>query len=683
MKLNFNDVRQVTLFYEGRNATYLELFKNYLLYVMDRQAILESEWTAWMANIKSPVTYVIVSAIYGMYLDNSVSFEVYRQIRRYKWAPVEKWVMDNLTEEQRKKIQDDIEEEDGLFSKAILDLLEHVYSVRWADEVLDEIALNAIITWTWYGGIEYIKFEDKYKYNDGNWGKKEYIEKEDAPNIYSINPLNFFPSWSKDGTRRRSKYDIVRKIMTKSTFDNVYKFFNITLNKKKIDDEWEIIELKDWDMVIKNMMFNNMPWVISSKKYDWWETVYWVSWWSHNDIVTDNSFQIGKNSDLYEIYEVHTDNTIQIFANGVDHWVFERVWPRKRRPFFDIKFKSWLNWSAGMWAWYIAYNYQKIIDMFLNLRIDTDKIAASQPVVVGTDETIFNWKDHIDFYPWKIIKMHDPKNGIQPLQTVQPWWTANNEVEIVSKMIQDSLGLSWYTLGVQQKIERAAKGITELVKWSERAMKEFVKNIARAMSFASKYITILSVEYMSDETMTNIIGDTKLKELNIEDLIKDYTVSFDLQPLKTGVDQATTEMIRRFIQDAANMTRADWTPLFDQEAGYRLLLEKSWLPNELLLTEEEAEKYMIKQLENKYKMSSKERDMQQKYWPANMAWPWEAQPSNWVWNSLWWGGTTMTWVPQSWETNPKWVPWWIPWMVGWEWGLNNPNPVRNPEWNNV
>jgi hypothetical protein len=61
----FEDVKNVFLLNKARNTTYLEYYKNYIQYVMDRQMELDKdEATEWMSNVKSPTTFFLSSTLY-------------------------------------------------------------------------------------------------------------------------------------------------------------------------------------------------------------------------------------------------------------------------------------------------------------------------------------------------------------------------------------------------------------------------------------------------------------------------------------------------------------------------------------------------------------------------------------------------------------------------------------------
>jgi hypothetical protein len=85
MKLTFDDIKNIVSMNKARNATYIELYKKFYSWVIDRQVELDrTKETKRMANISSPVTYMICMAVFGMYQDSKVAFEVYKTIKKAK-----------------------------------------------------------------------------------------------------------------------------------------------------------------------------------------------------------------------------------------------------------------------------------------------------------------------------------------------------------------------------------------------------------------------------------------------------------------------------------------------------------------------------------------------------------------------------------------------------------------------
>jgi hypothetical protein len=85
IKLTFEDVKRIVSVHKSRNITYIELYKKFFMWVMDRQVELDmKKSTKWMSNISSPILYMLTMAVFGMYQDSKVAFEVYRKIKRSK-----------------------------------------------------------------------------------------------------------------------------------------------------------------------------------------------------------------------------------------------------------------------------------------------------------------------------------------------------------------------------------------------------------------------------------------------------------------------------------------------------------------------------------------------------------------------------------------------------------------------
>jgi len=625
------------------------------MWVMDRQVELDrKKETKWMANISSPITYMICMAVFGMYQDSRVSFEVYRTIKRAKWEDVES--------EEYKQTE--------TISYALIDLFDSIYDKsNWSEE-FDMSVLDAIILWNWFGGIWYEKSDDNYEVIWENWETIVIEEKISMPNIYRIVPLNFFTELSAR-TQQSAKLNIVRKIMTEKTINKEYEIYWKTFIPSK-NEKREILIEKDWNMVLRFLMFNNMPNVtdldaLGMKNTYWNSNWTWEQWQQHTDIWSDNSYSIGE--DLHEVYEVHTDTTMQVFIDWQEYWIFKRLWPRKKKPYFKIWFRKWLNWLYDMWVGLIWYQYHKVLDWFLNLRIDNDRLVASQPVLINSDETTFDWFDVLSMYPWKILKVKDINQSLKPAWLASNSWTvANSEVDMLGKTVQDAVGVSWYKMGIQQKVERSAKWVQELVDSVDASMKSFIASIAEAKWFISKYTILLALQYMDDDSIVEMSWINLKEELwDLTSFINDYKFNYNMQSISSLRERQELEMIKWLVRDYAWVTRPSWTPVLNQDEAFKLILEKTNLPSDLYLSEDDAKEYMEKSIEVNADLKKKESELMpqppmQPQAPAAQQWA-EMQgivPDVWVeWMTVWaqWAPWVQAW--SSWEgmaqtTNPLW-----------------------------
>lgn len=601
-KLSFEDVKKITGLHKGRNLVYSELYKKYFMSTMDRQAELDKKAeTRWMSNISSPIIYQLVSAVFGMYQDSKVAFEVYRKIKKAK--------DEELTPEEQ-KIHDEEVKKTTKISNQIIDLIEYIYDNTDGSEEFDMSVLDAIILGNGFWGIGYEKSEETYEVIDPKTqGKMKISEKNDTPNIYRIVPLNFFTELSAP-TQQKAKINIIRKIATAQRINSMYSAYGVKYAEPKERKNEDIIEKKDWNMVLRYLIFNNMPY-ITTKKNLWWDTENSVANWNgmHTDIFTDNSYEIGK--DIHEIYEIHTDETIQVFVDGVDLGIFARLWPRKKKPIYKLSFKDGVNWLYDIWVWYLWYNYHKVVDGFLNMRVDNDRLVGSSPLIVNSDDNYFDGMDFLEQYPGKLIKVKDVNMSIKPLQLQSNWATvANSEVDLLWKTIQDVVGVSWYKMWVQQKVERSAKWVSELVDSADASMKSFINSIAKAKSFIAKYITLLAITYMDKESLIKILGNDDLQtELKIEDLISEYSINFDIQSVSSIRDRQELETMKGIVRDFWGSARPDGTPLLDQEFAFRTIIEKSGMSNDLILTDEEALEYMKEQVKRNAELKTYESSL--------------------------------------------------------------------------
>lgn len=596
MRLKRSDIKNIVSLNSSRNRTYIALYKKFFSYVQDRQVELDRRReTAWMANISSPITYMICMAVYWMYQDSKVAFEVYKTIKKAKWEEITK---------------EEIQESENI-SNGLINLFESIYEKSDWSEEFDQSVLDAIILGNWFWWIWYEKSEDTYEVIWANWEKVTIEEKISMPNIYRIIPLNFYTELSAV-SQKKAKINIIRKIKTIDRINKDYGIYGIKYTKK--ENKWEIIEWKDWNMVLRYMIFNNMPWETTLKSiwitdtYNWqWWT--WYDWQKHTDIRTDNSYKIW--DDLHEIYEVHTDKTMQLFIDWEDQWLFARLWPRKIKPVYKLSFRDWLNWLYDIGAWLLAFPYHKVIDAFLNLRIDNDRLVAAAPMVVNSDETSFDWFDVLERYPNKLIKVKDINQSIKPSWFTNNWWSvANSEVELLWKSVQDAVWISWYKMWIQQKVERSAKGVDELIESSDAAMKSFIESIAKAKWFIAKYTVLLALYYMDDTTLEKMSWmDWLSKKIELTDFINDYSFNFNILSVSSLRERQEIELLKNTIRDYAQITRPDWTPVLNQEEAFKEILEKTRLPEKLYMSPEDAVEHMKQQIQSNADLTNREAEL--------------------------------------------------------------------------
>lgn len=618
-KLSFDDVKKIVSVHKARNITYIELYKKFFMRVMDRQVELDKkESTRWMSNISSPILYMLTMAVFGMYQDSKVAFEVYRKIKRSKWV----W----LTEDEQKAYDEEVTKTNKI-SNNIIDLFESIYEKCDGSDEFDMSVLDAIILGNWFWWIGYEKSESKYKVTNKDWWEDEIIEKINIPNVYRIVPLNFFTELSAN-SQRKAKINIVRRVKTAERINADYEIYWIKYTTS-VDSKWDILEKKDWNMVLRFIIFNNMPFITTLKELwlnsDTTNTLDWDV--MHTDIRSDNNFKIG--DDVHEIYEVHTDTTIQIFIDGVDQWwLFPRLGPWKEKPIYKIWFRDWLNWLYDIGIGYLWYNFHKVIDSFLNMRVDNDRLAGTSPLVVNADDNYFDGMDYLEQFPGKLIKVKDVNQWPKKIEYSTSWSSvANQEIELLWKTVQEAVGVSWYQLWVQQKVERSAKWVSELIESADASMKSFISSIAKAKWFIAKYITLLALEYMDEDSIENMSWNRNLKEdLEITSFINDYSFNFNIQSVSSLRERQELEILKWIIKDFGQVTRPDGTPLFDQEDWFRQVLEKTWAPESLLLTEDEALEYMKAQITRNAELKKLEA------WSLPPGWTnekWEPLPQEW------------------------------------------------------
>lgn len=607
----------------------------------------KDESTEWMSNVKSPTTFFLSSTLYWMYLTSQINFDLTKRV---------------------------IDEESERLGEKMISINQHWFDVTDTHEAMNRVALDAIVLWTWFWQASYRKISDEINVIK-KWGKDSKSKAFNIPSAEYIPAFDIYPSPSGSSVYS-SPFVIIRKIKNKNTLNDYYKKYLWT-EKIKIDDleSWEILEVKDWDMVVKYMMFNNMPWVPWAwQKYNAWESFTG----QHYDILTDNSFRFWERDsatkkiiwDLIEVYELHTDDEITIFCNGIKYWAYKKSFPRRKKPFFSIKLKDSLNMMYGLWTGHLAYNLQKMSDMFLNLRMDISRLEATAPIAVDSWDSFFDWQSVFKPFPWKIVKLTDPSKWWKKLEY---WYNANvpwQEVEQITKMIQDSLWLSWYSMWVQQKVERVARWVQELVESVDRSFANFVKSYGDAMSFLQKYWTVMTIETVELEYLNRILWEwaDDIKNIPIEDVVYEYKYGFNLNPMKKAKDAAEVQTLISFLQTAWSMTRPDWTPLVDNEFVVDQMIEKMDLPLWTKLDKEEAFEYMKDQVKRNGELKKLEQDSL----PQPQVAP-DGNPIEQTWQI----------VPNFNEKNIVEATWAPSWQAGLQSGsIAGEAQVTNPEWIN-
>lgn len=681
--ISLSELKSLYSVHYPKIITFLEYYKAYSMYSMDRYTELQNnEDTKRMSALTSPTMFTLVSTVYSMYLDGHAAFSVYKIIKRFK-----KWYEDTIDETEvesnlEKNVQK-LDEETQTKVNMLLDLLEHIYNQDETEEQLDRIALDAILLWTWFGAVVFYNYKETYNYLVFDEDQQRKVMKDKTikftlPWVEYCCPLEIIVVWSwwNKGIRR-AKMVIRRRVMRQSNIqktyvDSIWKFPAIDFDKL---NENQCIDKNDREAKIQNMMFNNIPWITTEyyQGITWSNSTDTSSSFFFSDIVGSNSFQIwsdeskkkNNNNDtkstdpLREVFEIYHWDSMQLFVSENSIGSRPMIWPRNEKPIFTINYKRWLNGVYGMWAWHIAYPLHKVQTAFLNMRIDIARLNANKPMLVKSDETIFQWEDINPQIPWKLIKVHDIEQWIKPaFEDLTGGTISSSEVEATGKMILEAFGLNGYSLWIQNKVERAATNVNALLKSSERGNKEFVKSYGRAMSFISKYWVLLA-RNLPDELLVKICGTTMIKDMEIDELVNEYNFTFNMKPNQSTVSEARMQVISQLIASAKDMVRADGTALMDQEEAYNQLLEMSDLPESLVLTIEEAKRQNKEKIDTDLELKKYAMDKQQEL----------GIPPDWV-------------PPEEWATPPAekwlipvaWVQWWsdIPWQ------FNN----TNPEWIN-
>jgi hypothetical protein len=290
-------------------------------------------------------------------------------------------------------------------------------------------------------------------------------------------------------------------------------------------------------------------------------------------------------------------------------------------------------------------------------------------LVVNADDNYFDGMDYLEQFPWKLIKVKDVLQWPKKIEYSTSWSSVSNqEVEMLGKTVQEAVGVSGYQLWVQQKVERSAKWVNELIESADASMKSFISSIAKAKWFITKYITLLALEYMDDDTIEKMSWNRNLKkDLNITDFINDYSFNFNIQSVSSLRERQELEILKWIIKDFWQMQRPDWTPLMNQEIAFKQVIEKTWSPEWLLLTAEDSLEYMKEQIQRNAELKKLEAGSLPPGWVDESGKPipqtGQIVPNIWAKPEIGGGAAPAPWT--QWWSLGEWMP-----------------ATPNPEWSN-
>jgi hypothetical protein len=134
--MQFSAIEQLDSYRKPRIASFLEIYKKNVMYIMTRQSMLDAnKSTSWRSNVASPYTYAFINTLYWYYLDSDISFSVNRRI--VQWAMRE---------------QEANNEEDKTFGTIEEDISTGINYAIWVDDnrdIMNDIVKTSIIYWTW------------------------------------------------------------------------------------------------------------------------------------------------------------------------------------------------------------------------------------------------------------------------------------------------------------------------------------------------------------------------------------------------------------------------------------------------------------------------------------------------------------------------------------------------------
>ena len=370
---------------------------------------------------------------------------------------------------------------------------------------------------------------------------------------------------------------IERRIMPAHAFEKEYSFWNVKLAKAVVKFRGTYVDPVDREALKINMIFYNNP--------------------DGRNVYEDYTYNI--KDKMLEVFELHTDHTISIRANGVYHGTYMHGTPMQKMMYYNIGYRKNPGVNKGMGMGYMIDPLQEVYDALLNMRIDNVKLTMNKMFFVDSSISAFgpnnqNGDQTMRIAPGKIMKVKDPQNTIKEMEVSEMKQSGYTEVDGLYSMVQALTGTSSQVLGQQQKVERTPAGVGLLRDAEAASIRPLLASVSQIMAKIMKDICVLSLVNMDKKTIERIAGvDTGFEELKPMDIIKDFDFSFEMISQASQQQEIKAQQIMGMIQLAQKLQDSAGMPILDARQ-----LSVEWLKtqnldfNSALLTPEKILEYL-------------------------------------------------------------------------------------------
>jgi len=509
-------LQTIKTYYEDNLWTkWINAYKNYLLYKIDRQMEIED----FQTNIKLPVIKMYIDAMWTWIYDNNLDFHV-------SWR----------------------NQDDHKNAEAVLNYTQWWFAVSNSRKHLMQSIKEALILWNGYGKIWFINNIEKISYN--KWTTKvEKERKEQYPYIKYVSAFNIFHDPTVEYVED-SRYIIERKIMYKT---DLYKQYNVFVpNIKSILDNRE-----------------DSPYYFFA--YDFNRVKYMAFWnkdtikkFMQNGVLTDDFTIFYKNYltidfqwGYSEVIEYWEDNKFVLIVDWMVVYEWDNPLPIKKKPYFELHYNK-IPWIPfGQWMATALEDIQAMADTIFNLTIDNIKLQVAPMFQKMKWWDIFEvWEKKLSYEPFKVIETNTP-DAIQRLNLWSPDFSGTSMVQFLMQMWEMSEWINSYAIWYQNKVERSATWVSALVQSFKARLLPLTESLNSALSKIAEMWAVIWVAILPEEISVRILTTdqkTRFEKITMEDLIGKFDIEFDAQALKT----ATRETRRKQNMDLLTLASQAW-----------------------------------------------------------------------------------------------------------------------------
>jgi hypothetical protein len=493
----------INRFEQEKFPKYIDNYKQYLWYTLDRLADIES----WQTNISYPLAASIVDTEFANLFDFNFVF----------------WVQESI------------------FKNLCWDVFDYKSQGKQA---LKWSLKECLITWEWF--TETSLFKKKEEYTFLKWKYKQTVVTK-KPSIDFISIFNVF--YDDVQWINKSWYQIKRVFNTWDFIKDKYWVLFDDWKTKKVNIHWFInkvlaitnktktrYSLYDYNPIKRINNFSN----IITKSYNNWVPLSTMIWSVRDELSTidKNNFYLVQDKRSYEVVEYicKWKLTVYIDWNLLYHGEPILDW--------DVSSIRWISFNEipGAWTsnWQIdnLSHLQNMQTSIWNWFLDNMKMQLSWMFTVKWNVAALSRDGKLRFEKFKAIKL-TWDSDIKRLDLWLNDFSPINTIQFVEQITEKRAWVNGYLLWGQSKVERVSDSINLIHDQYKSKLTPVIDSVQIMMWWVAKAWILTYLKHFTEaelkELWLNItFKDKKLyvNELEVEKIIRDEAISFKFNSLR-------------------------------------------------------------------------------------------------------------------------------------------------------